>query len=86
MKLVSLGPDFGAEARGVGLIDVVSTDSAYRATRAALEEYSILLFRQRPRNPVHRATNDAAATIEVDDPHAMDGGHSLRGRHRRKLS
>jgi alpha-ketoglutarate-dependent 2,4-dichlorophenoxyacetate dioxygenase len=46
MELIALRPDFGVEVRGIGLIDVASSDSVYRATRAALEEYSILLFRE----------------------------------------
>ena len=45
MELSALGPDFGVEVRGIGLIDAASSDSAYRATRAALEEHSVLLFR-----------------------------------------
>jgi alpha-ketoglutarate-dependent 2,4-dichlorophenoxyacetate dioxygenase len=45
MELVPLGPDFGVEVRGIGLIDVASSDAAYRAARAALDEHSILLFR-----------------------------------------
>src|SRR5580692_3131922 len=45
MELVPLGPDFGVEVRGIGLIDVASSDEAYRAARAALDEHSILLFR-----------------------------------------
>ena len=46
MELIALGPDFGVEVRGIGLIDVASSDIAYRATRAALDEHSILLFRE----------------------------------------
>jgi alpha-ketoglutarate-dependent 2,4-dichlorophenoxyacetate dioxygenase len=46
MELVPIGPGFGAELRGIGLIDVASSDSAYRATRAAFEEHSVLLFRE----------------------------------------
>ena len=45
MELSALRPDFGVEVRGIGLIDVASSDSVYRATRAALEEHSVLLFR-----------------------------------------
>src|ERR1700736_6129445 len=45
MELIALGPDFGVEVRGIGLIDVASSDSVYRAIRAALDEHSILLFR-----------------------------------------
>ena len=45
MELSALHRDFGVEVRGIGLIDVASSDSVYRATRAALEEHSVLLFR-----------------------------------------
>ena len=45
MELSALRPDFGVEVRGIGLIDVASSDSVYRATRVALEEHSVLLFR-----------------------------------------
>jgi alpha-ketoglutarate-dependent 2,4-dichlorophenoxyacetate dioxygenase len=46
MELIALGPDFGAEVRGIDLIDVASSDAAHRAVRAALEEHSVLLFRR----------------------------------------
>jgi alpha-ketoglutarate-dependent 2,4-dichlorophenoxyacetate dioxygenase len=46
MELIALGPDFGAEVRGIDLIDVASSDAAHRAIRAALEEHSVLLFRR----------------------------------------
>jgi hypothetical protein len=46
MELVSLGPEFGVEVRGAGLIDVASSDSTYHSIRAALEEHSLLLFRE----------------------------------------
>jgi alpha-ketoglutarate-dependent 2,4-dichlorophenoxyacetate dioxygenase len=45
MELRALGPNFGVEVRGIGLIDLASSDSVYRATRAALGEHSVLLFR-----------------------------------------
>jgi len=46
MELVPLGPEFGVEVRGIGLIDVASSDTVYRWTRAALEEHSVLVFRE----------------------------------------
>jgi hypothetical protein len=46
MELVPLGPEFGVEVRGIGVIDVASSDAAYRSIRAALEENSVLLFRE----------------------------------------
>ena len=45
MDVVPLGPGFAAELRGVTLADVASDDAAYAATRAAFEEYSVLVFR-----------------------------------------
>src|SRR5689334_14056528 len=48
MELVPLGPGFGVEVRGVGLLDVAIDAQAYKAVRAAFEEYSLLLFRDQP--------------------------------------
>lgn len=45
MEVIPLGPGFGAELRGIALIDVASSDAAYRAVRAAFEAHSLLLFR-----------------------------------------
>src|SRR5471032_938581 len=45
MELVPLGPGFGVEVRGIGLIDVASDAEAYKAVRAAFEEHSLLVFR-----------------------------------------
>ena len=45
MELVSLGPAFGVEVRGVALADVAASDKAYQSVRAAFEEHSVLLFR-----------------------------------------
>jgi alpha-ketoglutarate-dependent 2,4-dichlorophenoxyacetate dioxygenase len=45
MQAVTLGPGFAAELRGVDLIDVASSDAAYRAVRAAFEEHSVIVFR-----------------------------------------
>ena len=45
MEVVPLGPGFATELRGVDLIDVVSSDAAYRAVREAFEEHSVIVFR-----------------------------------------
>ena len=45
MKLISLGPRFAAELRGVDLIDVATNDAADRAVREAFEEHSVVVFR-----------------------------------------
>jgi alpha-ketoglutarate-dependent 2,4-dichlorophenoxyacetate dioxygenase len=45
MEIVPLGPKFAAELRGVTLAEVAASDAAYKETRAALEEHSVLVFR-----------------------------------------
>ncbi len=45
MDIVSLGPGFAAELRGVTLAEVAADDAAYQAVRAAFEDYSVLVFR-----------------------------------------
>src|SRR5262245_2536711 len=45
MHVVPLGPGFAAELRGVRLSEVAAEDAAYRETRAAFEEHSVLVFR-----------------------------------------
>jgi alpha-ketoglutarate-dependent taurine dioxygenase len=65
MELVPLGPEFGVEVRGIGLIDVASSDSAYRPIRAALEEHSVLLFRgQEVADDVQAAFSRAFGPLE----------------------
>jgi alpha-ketoglutarate-dependent 2,4-dichlorophenoxyacetate dioxygenase len=50
MRLISLGPRFASEVRGVELIDVATNDAAYRAVREAFEEHSVILFRNQEIN------------------------------------
>jgi alpha-ketoglutarate-dependent 2,4-dichlorophenoxyacetate dioxygenase len=45
MEIVRLGPGFAAELCGVTLADVAADDAIYTATRAAFEQYSVLVFR-----------------------------------------
>ena len=45
MDINPLGPGFGAELRGVTLADVASDAAAYEAVRAALEQHSVIVFR-----------------------------------------
>src|SRR5271165_5440860 len=45
MELVRLHPDLGVEIRGIDLLDVASSDAAYRSVRVAFEEHSLLVFR-----------------------------------------
>ena len=45
MEVVPLGPGFAAELRGVDLIDVASSNSAYQRVREAFEEHTVIVFR-----------------------------------------
>jgi alpha-ketoglutarate-dependent 2,4-dichlorophenoxyacetate dioxygenase len=45
MEIVPVGPGFAAELRGVMLAEIAADDAAYLRARAALEEYSVLVFR-----------------------------------------
>ncbi|MGY3620329.1 TauD/TfdA dioxygenase family protein [Bradyrhizobium sp. USDA 10063] len=45
MDVVRVGPGFAAEIRGVTLDDVVRSNAAYAAVRAAFEAHSVLVFR-----------------------------------------
>ena len=47
MEVVGLGPGFAAELRGIDLIDVASSDSAYRSVREAFDEHTVIVFRDR---------------------------------------
>jgi alpha-ketoglutarate-dependent 2,4-dichlorophenoxyacetate dioxygenase len=66
MELTPLGPGFGAEVKGANLIDVASSDSAYRRVRAAFEEHSLLLFRdQQVSDDVQAAFSRAFGPLEL---------------------
>jgi alpha-ketoglutarate-dependent 2,4-dichlorophenoxyacetate dioxygenase len=45
MKIIPLGPGFAAELRGLTLTEIAADDTTYSETRAALEEHSVLVFR-----------------------------------------
>ena len=61
MKVVPLEPGFGAEIRGLDLIDVVSSDSAYRAMREVFEEHTVIVFRDQ----------DVSDVIQIGFSHAF---------------
>jgi alpha-ketoglutarate-dependent 2,4-dichlorophenoxyacetate dioxygenase len=66
MELTPLGPGFGAEVKGASLIDVASSDSAYRQARAAFEEHSLLLFRdQQVSDDLQAAFSRAFGPLEI---------------------
>lgn len=45
MELIPLSSGFGAEVKGVSLLDVASDEQAYKTVRAAFEAHSLLVFR-----------------------------------------
>jgi alpha-ketoglutarate-dependent 2,4-dichlorophenoxyacetate dioxygenase len=45
MQIVPLGPGYAAELRGITLAEVAADDAVYAVVRAALEEHSVLAFR-----------------------------------------
>src|SRR5512132_880041 len=45
MDIVPLGPGFAAELRGVTLAEIAADTAAYKETRAALEQHSVIVFR-----------------------------------------
>jgi len=65
LELVPLGPEFGVEVRGIGLLDVAGSDTVYRSIRAVLEEHSVLLFReQEVTDDVQAAFSQAFGPLE----------------------
>ena len=66
MQTIPLHPDFGAEIRGVDLIDVVSSDHAYRAVREAFERFSVLVWRgQQVTDDLQAAVSRAFGPLEI---------------------
>ena len=66
MDVVPLAEGFGAELRGIGLIEVASSDAAYRRVRALFEEHSVLLFRgQSVTDDVQAAFSRAFGPLEL---------------------
>ena len=47
MKIIPLGPGFAAELRDIALAEITTDNDAYREARAAFEQYSVLVFRDR---------------------------------------
>src|SRR5579862_2226529 len=66
MELITLAPDLGAEIRGIDLVDVATSDAAYRSVRAAFEEHSVLLFReQKVTDEIQAAFSRAFGPLEL---------------------
>lgn len=66
MELVPLGPGFGVEVKGIGLLDVATDADAYRAVRSAFEQHSLLVFRDQPvADDVQAAFSRAFGPLEL---------------------
>ena len=66
MQAIPVHAEFGAEIRGASLLDVVSSDSAYRAVREAFEQYSVLLWRgQTVTDDLQAAASRAFGPMEI---------------------
>ena len=66
MDVVPLAQGFAAELTGIGLVDVASSDAAYRAVRAAFEAHSVLVFRgQSVSDDVQAAFSRAFGPLEL---------------------
>jgi len=66
MEVIPLHASFGAEIRGAGLIDVVSSDAVYQAVREAFERYSVLLWRgQSVTDDLQAAASRAFGPLEI---------------------
>lgn len=57
MEIAALHPQFGAEIRGVHLLDVICSEALQREVRAAFEGYSVLVWRDQ------HVTDDIQATF-----------------------
>jgi alpha-ketoglutarate-dependent 2,4-dichlorophenoxyacetate dioxygenase len=78
MEIVPLGPGFAAELRGVTLAEVAADDAAYKATRAALEEHSVLVFRgQEVTDEVQLAFSRRFGPLEVTKVGSQGTGTNL---------
>jgi alpha-ketoglutarate-dependent 2,4-dichlorophenoxyacetate dioxygenase len=66
MDVIPLAQGFAAELDGVSLVDVASSDAAYRAVRAAFETHSVLVFRgQSVSDDIQAAYSRAFGPLEL---------------------
>ncbi|HML06525.1 MAG TPA: TauD/TfdA family dioxygenase [Xanthobacteraceae bacterium] len=78
MEIVPLGPEFGAELRGVTLAEIAADDVAYKDTRAAFEEHSVLVFRgQDVTDEMQLAFSRRFGPLEVTKVGSLGAGTNL---------
>jgi alpha-ketoglutarate-dependent 2,4-dichlorophenoxyacetate dioxygenase len=78
MDIIPLGPGFAAELRGVTLADVAADAAAYRETRAAFEEHSVLILRgQEVGDEAQLAFSRRFGPLEVTKVGSLGAGTNL---------
>jgi alpha-ketoglutarate-dependent 2,4-dichlorophenoxyacetate dioxygenase len=78
MELIPLGPGFAAEVRGVTLGEIAVDDIAYQEVRAALDENSVLVFRdQNVTDEVQIAFSRRFGALEVTKVGSQGAGTNL---------
>lgn len=78
MDFVPLGPGFAAELRGVTLSKIAQDDAAYAATRALLDEHSVLVFRdQDVSDDIQLAFSRRFGPLEVTKVGSLGAGTNL---------
>ena len=78
MEIVPLGPGFAAELRGVTLAEIAADDAAYKETRAALEQHSVIVFRgQEVTDEAQLAFSRRFGPLEVTKVGSLGAGTNL---------
>jgi alpha-ketoglutarate-dependent 2,4-dichlorophenoxyacetate dioxygenase len=78
MDIVPRGPGFAAELRGATLADVAADDAAFEATRALLDEHSVLVFRdQDVTDDIQLAFSRRFGPLEVTKVGSQGAGTNL---------
>src|SRR5215472_85562 len=78
MDIVTLGPGFAAELRGVTLAEIAADAAACDATRAALEEHSVIVFRgQEVTDETQLAFSRRFGPLEITKVGSLGAGTNL---------
>src|SRR5215468_6881264 len=78
MEIVPLGPGFAAELRGVRLAEIAADDAAYKETRAALEQHSVIVFRgQEVTDEAQLAFSRRFGPLEITKVGSLGAGTNL---------
>ena len=78
MEIVPLGPGFAAELRGVTLAEIAADEAAYKETRAAFEQHSVIVFRgQEVTDEAQLAFSRRFGPLEVTKVGSLGAGTNL---------